>query len=73
MSACAACSELIGQAAPAEPHAALKPQSGRKLRYAWHEVYACKACGSMLQRVIPFEDAGKGQAEPWSEVTSTTQ
>jgi hypothetical protein len=69
VSDCAACEAIVGKPETTEPHDRLKPHSGRKLAYGWHEMFACDACGATLQRVSAFPGASKKLAERWSRVT----
>ena len=64
---CGECTGLIGHAASIEPHKRLRPQSGRRLPYGWHEVYKCELCGDMLERkLLQPEELGKN--ERWAKV-----
>lgn len=73
MTTCASCSEILGRPESVEPHPKLKPQSGRKLLYGWHEIYACRECGSLLQRVAIQPGAAASAGEPWSLVPKSPE
>jgi hypothetical protein len=64
---CAECTQLIGHAATIEPHRGLRPQSGRKLPYGWHEIYKCELCGDILERRL-LQPENLGKDERWARV-----
>lgn len=48
---CADCLGLVERSATLEPHAALRPLSGRRVGQGWNELYKCGTCGMVLQRL----------------------